>query len=641
MPALDDISIFDFSRGDEDDDAETDMNNLEYTIKSQDCKHTNGNSKDLLIDVRMVKGGGMVVHMYRSMIGSLMYLTSSRPDIMFVVCACARYQVNPKVSHLHHVKRIFRYLKGQPKLGLWYLKDSPFDLVAYTDSDYTGASLNMKSTTGGCQFLGSRLISWQCKKQTVVANSTTEAEYVAGSQVVWSKMALEFQYKLLDYGYNFMHTMDYNEKKLIQMAKIHIDKNVTDLLTKAFDIKKAKKSVRLTMEKLVIRENRQRVLVRKRIERIGENKNRKRAVWNKNRYSDLVSKRIERSGELKNRKRVEYIKNRHSVWNGIGVNAGDSKLILLGTNLLLLVKVNAARHKLTTAEQFLSTVKVKTVNGEVQLQLPSWMERKIIIAESNLEENLQLEDAESGLTKHVVDEVVYKELDDSLVRVATTASSLEAEQDSGNIAKTQSKATPNESSSLGTTLGGGPKRQETIGDTITQTRFENVSKHSNDTLLARGNTLQSGEDSLKHNELMELCTNLQTRVLDLEKTKTIQAEKIVSLKRREHKKTMITYLKNMEDLVEGSSKQAGDKLEQEVTKKQKVDDVYETTEVDDDSEAAKIKELMEIVPDEEEVAIHAIHLATKPPTIVDWKIHKKERKTITRSSELIEAQRCT
>ncbi|GJX96072.1 retrovirus-related pol polyprotein from transposon TNT 1-94 [Tanacetum coccineum] len=92
-----------------------------------------------------------------------------------------RYQVNPKVSHLHAVKRIFRYLKGQPKLGLWYPKDSLFDLVAYTDSDYAGASLDRKSTTGGCQFLGCRLISWQCKKQTVVANSTTEAEYVAAS----------------------------------------------------------------------------------------------------------------------------------------------------------------------------------------------------------------------------------------------------------------------------------------------------------------------------------------------------------------------------------------------------------------------------------------------------------------------------
>ncbi|GKC15025.1 ribonuclease H-like domain-containing protein [Tanacetum coccineum] len=102
---------------------------------------------------------GEILKKFRSMIGSLMYLTSSRPNIIFVVYACARYQVNPKVSHLYAVKRIFRYLKGQLKLGLWYLKDSPFDLVAYTDSDYAGASLDRKYTTGDCQFLGCRLIS--------------------------------------------------------------------------------------------------------------------------------------------------------------------------------------------------------------------------------------------------------------------------------------------------------------------------------------------------------------------------------------------------------------------------------------------------------------------------------------------------
>ncbi|GKG22655.1 hypothetical protein Tco_0387958, partial [Tanacetum coccineum] len=113
-----------------------------------------------------------------------------------------------------------------------------------------------------------------------------------------------------------------------------------------------------------------------------------------------------------------------------------------------------------------------------------------------------------------------------------TASSLEAEQDSGNTLKTQSKATPNEPSSPGTSSGGGPRRQVTMGDTITQTRSENVYKLSNDPLLARGNTLQSREDSLKLNELMKLCTNLQNRVIDLEKTKTSQAQKITSLKRR-------------------------------------------------------------------------------------------------------------
>ncbi|GJY44433.1 putative ribonuclease H-like domain-containing protein, partial [Tanacetum coccineum] len=211
-------------------------------------------------------GEDVDVHVYRSMIGSLMYLTASRPDIMFAVCACARFQVTPKASHLNAVKRIFRYLKHQPKLGLWYPRDSPFELEAFSDSDYGGASLDRKSTTGGCQFLGRRLISWQCKKQTIVANSTTEAEYVAAAnccgQVLW------IQNQMMDYGFNFMNTKihidnestisviknpvahsrtkhieirfhfirDCYEKRLIEVIKIHTDSNVADLLTKGFDV---------------------------------------------------------------------------------------------------------------------------------------------------------------------------------------------------------------------------------------------------------------------------------------------------------------------------------------------------------------------------------------------------------------------
>nr|GEV19783.1 hypothetical protein [Tanacetum cinerariifolium] len=109
------------------------------------------------------------------------FLLVQVPDIMFALYACARHQVTPKECHLHVVKRIFRYLKGHPKLGLWYPKESLFDLVAYSDSDYGGATQDKKSTTGGCQFLGRRLISWQCKKQTNVATSITEAEYVAAA----------------------------------------------------------------------------------------------------------------------------------------------------------------------------------------------------------------------------------------------------------------------------------------------------------------------------------------------------------------------------------------------------------------------------------------------------------------------------
>nr|GEW30282.1 uncharacterized mitochondrial protein AtMg00810-like [Tanacetum cinerariifolium] len=145
-------------------------------IKGKSASTPIDTEKPLLKDPN---GENVDVHIYRSMIGSLMYLTSLRPNIMFAVCACARFQVTPKASHLHAVKRIFRYLKGKPHLGLWYPKDLPFDLVAYSDSDYDGTSLDRKSTSGGCQFLGCRLISWKCKKQTVVATLSTEAEYVA------------------------------------------------------------------------------------------------------------------------------------------------------------------------------------------------------------------------------------------------------------------------------------------------------------------------------------------------------------------------------------------------------------------------------------------------------------------------------
>ncbi|GJY35198.1 putative ribonuclease H-like domain-containing protein [Tanacetum coccineum] len=192
--------------------------------------YTNVKSASTPVDLEkpLVKDGDaddVDVHIYRSMIGSLMYLTTSRPDIM----------------------------------------DSPFELVAYTNSDYAGATQDRKDTTGGCQFLGNRLISWQCKKQTVVATSTTEAEYMAAAsccrQVLW------IQNQLLDYGYNFTNTVinidnnsticiienvvqhsktkhieirhhfirDCNAKKLIQMVKMHTDYNVADFLTKGFD----------------------------------------------------------------------------------------------------------------------------------------------------------------------------------------------------------------------------------------------------------------------------------------------------------------------------------------------------------------------------------------------------------------------
>nr|GEV87748.1 hypothetical protein [Tanacetum cinerariifolium] len=308
--------------------------------------------------------------------------------------------VNPKVSRLHDVKMIFRCLKGQPKLGLWYSKDSSFDLVAYTDSDYAGASLDKKSTTGGCQFLGCRLISWQCKKQIVVANSTTKAEYVAASKVKTASTPMETQKPMLK---------DEDGKEV-------------DVHT----------------------------------------------------YRSMI-------GSL-------------------------MYLTSLRPDIVFAV-CSCARYQVNLKVSRLHDVKMifRCLKGQPKLGL--WYPKD---SPFDLVAYTDSDYARASLDKKSTtgDEAVYKELDNRLMKVATTASSLESEC------------------------------QEAMGDTISQTRFENVSKQSNDSLLARGNTLRNDEDRMKLNELMKLCTNLQTKVINLEKTKTTQANEIDSLKRRVKKLEM-------------------------------------------------------------------------------------------------------
>ena len=142
--------------------------------------------------------------LYRGMIGSLLYITSSRPDIMFSVCLCARYQSNPKESHIKAVKRIFRYLNNTINYGLFYPKSCTFDLLSYSDADFAGCKSDRKSTSGTCHFLGHSLVSWFSKKQNSVSLSTTEAEYIAASvacaQIIWMKQTL------LDYGMNITNS---------------------------------------------------------------------------------------------------------------------------------------------------------------------------------------------------------------------------------------------------------------------------------------------------------------------------------------------------------------------------------------------------------------------------------------------------
>jgi hypothetical protein len=140
---------------------------------------------------------------YQSMIGSLLYLMAMRPDIQFSVCLCARFQASLRTSHRQAVKRIFGYLRHTPDFGLWYSASSSLALHGFSDADFAGCQFDRKSTSGTCQFLGFSLVSWSSRKQSSVAQSTTEADYVAAasccSQLLW------ITYTMSDYGEEYTH----------------------------------------------------------------------------------------------------------------------------------------------------------------------------------------------------------------------------------------------------------------------------------------------------------------------------------------------------------------------------------------------------------------------------------------------------
>jgi len=137
------------------------------------------------------KGTSIDQTKYRGLIGSLLYLTVSHPDIMFSVCLCARFQSNPKESHFKAGKRILKYLRGTVNVGLWYPKGASLSLTGYSNSDFASCKLDRKNTSGTCHLLGASLVLWHSKKQACVALSTTEAEYIATgsccSHILWLK----------------------------------------------------------------------------------------------------------------------------------------------------------------------------------------------------------------------------------------------------------------------------------------------------------------------------------------------------------------------------------------------------------------------------------------------------------------------
>ncbi|GJS09839.1 putative ribonuclease H-like domain-containing protein [Tanacetum coccineum] len=510
-------------------DNEFQRGKIDKTFLSEGTKSTatpHKNQKPLLKDE---DGEEVDVHLYRSMIGSLMYLTSSRPDIMFAVCACTRYQVNPKVSHLHAVKRIFRYLKGQPKLGLWYLKDSPFDLVAYTDSDYARARLDRKSTTG-------------------------VAEYVAASsccgQVLW------IQNQLLDYREGCLEWNGKAAKDEIQLYLILLEK--------------AKKSVRLRMEKLVIRENRQRI-----------------------------------------------------VWKGIGVNAGNSKLMLLGINLILLIviKVNAARHNLLLLANLLLLVQVNVVEVQLQALVDG---KKIIVTEASIRSDLQLDDAEGmdclpnatifeELTRMEYEKISQRRVKKLEKKDRKRTHKLKRLYKVGLSAKVVSF----EDKGLGKEDASKQRRIADIdadaGITLDSTHFDA------DTDMFGVQDLDGDEVIVKSVDVVKIAIEtvndfaLQTfsNAIITEVNITL-AQALAELKSAKPKATP-TLTTTTAASTRPTAKGLGDELEQENAKKQKVDDDQETT---------KMKELMKIIPDEEDVAIDAI-LWPLALQFVDYKIIKE------------------
>ncbi|GKF34602.1 hypothetical protein Tco_0107802, partial [Tanacetum coccineum] len=148
---------------------------------------------------------------YCGMIGILLYLTASRPDLQFSICMCARYQAQPTKKHLNAVKRIFRYLKETVHRGLWYLKDSSIALTAFADADHASCQDTRRSTSGSMQFLGDRLVNRSSKRQKSAMISSTEVEYIAlygcCAQVLWMRS------QLTDYGLGFNKIPLYCDKK--------------------------------------------------------------------------------------------------------------------------------------------------------------------------------------------------------------------------------------------------------------------------------------------------------------------------------------------------------------------------------------------------------------------------------------------
>ncbi|GKD15129.1 putative ribonuclease H-like domain-containing protein [Tanacetum coccineum] len=547
------------------------------------------------------------VHLYRSMIGSLMYLTSSRPDIMFLVCVCARYQVNPKVSHCHAVKRIFRYLKGQPKLGLWYPKHSPFDLVAYTNSDYVRASLDRKSTIGGCQFLRCRLISWQRKKQTVVANSTTKAEYVAASSFCG-------QMKTVNEEVQLQALVD-GKKIIITGATVKRDLQLEDAEEEIGEGSAMKTNPHHTP---IITQSSLSQPQRKQKSRRSKRKDTK--VPQPSNPTNVADKAVNEEPSMQFKELMDfYTKLQQRVLDLENTKTAQAQEI---TSLKLRVK-KLEKKRGSRTYKLRRLYKVGRSARVVSSDKASLGDQK-----DASKQGRKIDDIDADVEIKLVDETQGRYGDEDMFgvneldgdEVVVGSEVIDKAGEKRNIIKEAVAVIIPVSAATITNV------ELTLAQTLAQLKS------------ARPKTKGAKGQGLKDKGKAKMIEPEKQFRFDEQEAIRLQAEFDEEVRlAREKDEANVALIEEWNDIQakietdyelaqrlqsrgarrireESSLKRAGDELEQEKEKKQKVDEDKETTE---------LQSLIEVITDEEEVAVDAIPLATKPPSIVDYKIIKE------------------
>ncbi|GJR99812.1 putative ribonuclease H-like domain-containing protein [Tanacetum coccineum] len=534
--------------------------------------------------------------------------------------------------------------KGQPKLGLWYPKDSPFDLVAYTDSDYAGASLDRKSTTGGCQFLGSRLISWQCKKQTVVANSIREAEYVVKTVNGEVQLqALVDRKKIIVTEASVRRDLQLNdEEELTRMGYEKLSQKLT--FYKAFFSPQWKFLIHTILQCLSA----------------------KTTAWNE--FSSTMASVIIC---LATNQKFNYSKY---IFESMVKNLENVSGKFLMYPRFVQVFLEKQPEGMSNQKRiYVTPSHTKKVFGNMRRVGKGFSGR-----ETPLFPTMMVQAQEEMGEDNVVDEVVYEEMDDSLERAATTTTSLDVEQDRENTKIAQAQEI--------TSLKLRVKKLEKKGRSRTH-KLKRLYKVGRSAKVISSNEASLGdqEDASKQGRiadidadaginlvlilmLIQICLKYMTyfessktrltkgRInaidadeditlvndqddADMFNVNTLTGDEVFPTPRkgivitelaefdeeerltREKDEANVALTEEWDDIqakVNADyqlSQRLQAKEQEQFTTEQKVDDVQETAKVDDDQETIKIKELMEIVPDKEEVAIDAIPLAVKPPSI--------------------------